>query len=131
MPAELDEAERKIRQLEIERQAVKKESDPASKERLSKMEKELEILNKTSSEMKAHWNKEKEVISEIRRLKEEQENIKTEEMKAERSGNLEKVAEIRYGKGPGIQKELEKQNKKLEELQKTTRCSKKRWTKKT
>jgi len=124
MPAELDEAERKIRQLEIERQAVKKESDPASKERLSKMEKELEILNKTSSEMKAHWNKEKEVISEIRRLKEEQENIKTEEMKAERSGNLEKVAEICYGKGPGIQKELEKQNKKLEELQKNNKMLK-------
>ena len=124
MPAELDEVERKIRQIEIERQAVKKETDAASKERLSKMEKELDELKKTSADLKAHWQIEKSIISEIRRLKEETENLKLEEAKALRGGNLDRVSEIRYGNIPDNQKQLEQANKKLAELQKKNKMLK-------
>ena len=118
MPIELDAVEHKLRQLEIERQAVKKETDVASKERLANMEKEIDKLKQDSAEMKAHWEKEKSSISEISRLKAELENIKIEEQRAERDGNLNAVAEIRYGKIPQMQKQLEEENKKLLKLQK-------------
>ena len=118
MTAELDAVDHKLRQLEIERQAVKKETDVASKERLANMEKEIDKLKQDSAEMKVHWEKEKSLISEIRRLKAGLENIKIEEQKAERDGNLNDVAEIRYGKIPQIQKQLEEGNKKLLKLQK-------------
>lgn len=118
MPVELDTVERKIRQLEIEKQAVKKETDAASKERLVKMEKEVDELKKQFLHMKEHWLKEKSIISNIRSMKETIENIKIEEHKAERDGELEKAAEIRYGKIPDIQKNIEEENKKLENLQK-------------
>ncbi|MDR1418072.1 MAG: ATP-dependent chaperone ClpB [Endomicrobium sp.] len=118
MPTELDSLERKIRQLEIEKQAVKKETDTASKERLLHIEKELDKLRHESSDMKVHWQKEKECISQIRRLKENIENIKIEEQKAERNGDLNLVAEIRYGKIPNMQKQLEEENTKLLKLQK-------------
>ncbi|MDR3092507.1 MAG: ATP-dependent chaperone ClpB [Endomicrobium sp.] len=118
MPIELDAVEHKLRQLEIERQAVKKETDVASKERLTNMEKEIDKLKQDSAEMKAHWEKEKSSISEISRLKAELENIKIEEQRAERDGNLNAVAEIRYGKIPQMQKQLEEENKKLLKLQK-------------
>jgi ATP-dependent Clp protease ATP-binding subunit ClpB len=119
MPSELDAVERKIRQLEIEKQAVKKETDDtASKERLSNMEKEIDKLRRDSAGMKIHWEKEKSSISQIRRLKEDIENMKIEEQKAERNGDLNAVAEIRYGKIPNMQKQLEEENKKLQKLQK-------------
>ncbi|MDR2666295.1 MAG: ATP-dependent chaperone ClpB [Endomicrobium sp.] len=118
MPTELDIIERKIRQIEIERQAVKKETDIASKERLENMETEIDRLKQSSGEMKVHWEKEKEAISNIRNLKASLENMKTEEQKAERIGDLSAVAEIRYGKIPYVQKSLEEGNKKLLELQK-------------
>jgi ATP-dependent Clp protease ATP-binding subunit ClpB len=118
MPTELDSLERKIRQLEIEKQAVKKETDVASKERLTHIERELDKLRHEFSDMKVHWQKEKESISKIRQLKENIENIKIEEQKAERSGDLNLVAEIRYGKIPNMQKQLEEENKKLLKLQK-------------
>jgi len=118
MPTELDIVERKLRQLEVEKQAVKKETDPASKERLANMEKEIDKLKRDSSEMKAHWEREKEAISNIRNSKASLEDMKIEEQKAERTGDLNAVAEIRYGKIPDIQKRLEEENKKLFELQK-------------
>jgi ATP-dependent Clp protease ATP-binding subunit ClpB len=118
MPTELDSIERKIRQLEIEKQAVKKETDPASKERLLNIEKEIDELKHESANMKVHWEKEKDSISQIRQLKEKIENIKIEEQKAERNSDLNLVAEIRYGKIPNMQKQLEEENKKLLELQK-------------
>jgi ATP-dependent Clp protease ATP-binding subunit ClpB len=118
MPMELDAAERKIRQLEIEKQAVKKENDTASKERLANMEKEIGKLRHDLAGMKVHWEKEKFSISQIRRLKEDIENMKIEEQKVERSGDLNAVAEIRYGKIPNMQKQLEEENKKLIQLQK-------------
>jgi ATP-dependent Clp protease ATP-binding subunit ClpB len=118
MPAELDAVERKLRQLEIEKQAVKKETDAASKERLANMEKEIDKLKHDSADMKVHWEKEKSSISAIRSLKEEIENMKIEEQKSERLGDLNAVAEIRYGKIPQIQKKIEDENKKLLKLQK-------------
>jgi ATP-dependent Clp protease ATP-binding subunit ClpB len=124
LPAELDEVERRIRQLEIERQAVKKETDPVSKERLQKMEKELDELKKQSAKMKEHWQKEKNVISKIRQVKEHIEHLKLEEQKAEREGDLNRAAEIRYGKLPEAQKSLEEENKKMLALQKNQKMLK-------
>ncbi|MHB9154300.1 MAG: ATP-dependent chaperone ClpB [Endomicrobiales bacterium] len=118
MPVELDEVERRVRQLEIERQAVKKESDPASRERLAKMDQEIEQLRKQSAVMKAHWMKEKSAIAGISKLKEQLEELKRKEQQAERSGDLDKVAEIRYGKVPALQKKLEEENTSLAGLQK-------------
>ncbi|MDR1662997.1 MAG: ATP-dependent chaperone ClpB [Endomicrobium sp.] len=117
MPTELDAVERKIRQLEIEKQAVKKENDVASKERLANMEKEIDKLRQDLADMKFHWEKEKFSILQIRRLKEDIENMKIEEQKAERNGDLNAVAEFRYGKIPNMQKQLEEENKKLLKLQ--------------
>ncbi|MDD5020681.1 MAG: ATP-dependent chaperone ClpB [Endomicrobiaceae bacterium] len=118
MPTELDTVERKIMQLEIEKQAVKKDTDGSSKERLANIESEIEKLKNSSSAMKVHWQKEKDSISKIRKLKENIEQLKIDEQKAERNGELNIVAEIRYGKIPNIQSELEKENKKLHSLQK-------------
>ncbi|MDD3065873.1 MAG: ATP-dependent chaperone ClpB [Endomicrobiaceae bacterium] len=116
MPAELDTVERKITQLEIEKQAVKKDAE--AKERLAAIESEIEKLKNSSSAMKVHWQKEKDAISKIRKLKEDVEKLKIDEQKAERNGELNAVAEIRYGKIPQIQAELDKENKKLHSLQK-------------
>jgi len=118
MPAELDTVERKITQLEIEKQAVKKDGDSSAKERLANIESEIEKLKNSSSAMKVHWQKEKDAISKIRKLKEEVEKLKIDEQKAERNGELNAVAEIRYGKIPSVQVELDKENKKLHSLQK-------------
>jgi ATP-dependent Clp protease ATP-binding subunit ClpB len=124
LPVELDEIERRIRQLEIERQAVKKETDPVSKERLRAMEKELADLRERSTAMRARWQKEKDAIAASRAAKKEIENLKIDEQKAERSGDLGKVAEIRYGKIPQLQKRLDDENRRLGTLQKDTRLLK-------
>ncbi len=118
MPAELDDAERKIRQLEIERQAVKKEKDDYSKERLEKIDKELSDLKEQSSQMKAHWQLEKENIQIIRKVKGDIEKTRMDSEKAEHEGNLEIASELRYGTLPGLQQQLEVENAKLVELQK-------------
>ncbi len=118
MPTELDTVERKIRQLEIEKQAVKKDNDSASKERLAVLESEIEKLKNSSNEMKVHWQKEKDSISIIRKHKKEIDQLKIDEQQAERKGDLNLVAEIRYGKIPKLQAELDKENKKLTTLQK-------------
>ncbi|MDR3049670.1 MAG: ATP-dependent chaperone ClpB [Elusimicrobiota bacterium] len=124
MPSELDAVERRLRQLEIEKQAVKKETDSASKERLVNMEKEIEKLKSESANMKVQWEKEKEAISNIRKLKASLEQTKIEEQKLERSGDLNAVAEIRYGKIPQTQKQLDDENKKLISLQKENKMLK-------
>jgi ATP-dependent Clp protease ATP-binding subunit ClpB len=118
MPAELDDAERKIRQLEIERQAVKKEKDDYSKERLEKIDKELSDLKEQTSQMKAHWQLEKDTIQNIRGIKGDIEKKRMESDKAEHDGNLEKVSVIRYRDLPELQKQMEAENTKLVELQK-------------
>jgi len=117
MPAEIDEIQRRITQAEIERQALKKESDPASKERLEKLDAELAGMNDVLMGMKGHWQNEKDLIQTIRTIKEEQEQLNTEAQLAEREGDLARVAEIRYGKTAELEKRLEETNRKLSELQ--------------
>jgi len=117
MPAEIDEIQRKITQAEIERQALKKESDPASKERTQKLENVLADMNDELVMMKAHWQNEKVMIQTIRSIKEQQEQLNTEAQLAEREGDLAKVAEIRYSKATELQNRLEEANQKLTELQ--------------
>jgi ATP-dependent Clp protease ATP-binding subunit ClpB len=118
MPMEIDDIERRIRQLTIEKQAVKKEKDKASKERLEKIEEELANLSESKNELVGQWTSEKEVITGIRKLKEEIERLRLEEQKAEREGNLSRVAEIRYGKITEIEKSLKDRNAQLQEIQK-------------
>ncbi|MCF8078761.1 MAG: ATP-dependent chaperone ClpB [Desulfobacterales bacterium] len=117
LPMEIDEIQRKITQVEIERQALKKETDPASKERLEKLDRNLGELTEELHEMKAHWQNEKELIQEIRAIKEQQEHLGIEAQKAEREGDLSKVAEIRYGRSVELQKRLEEANQRLADLQ--------------
>ena len=118
MPEEIDELERKILQLEIERQALKKEKDKSSKERLEKLNKDLADLREKSGALKAQWQREKELIDASNKLKEEQDALKIEEQNAERRGDLERVAEIRYGKLIEVGKEMEKLTAQLAEIQK-------------
>ncbi len=118
MPVEIDEVQRRITQMEIERQALKKESDPASRERLERLESELTALTAELDRMKAHWSREKELIQVIRRIKGEQEQLNSEAQMAEREGDLARVAEIRYGRMIALQKKLEEANRNLGELQK-------------
>ncbi len=117
MPVEIDEIERRIRQLEIERAALQKESDPASADRLDRLEQELADLNEQSAGMKAHWQREKDLIGRIRQAKEDIEQARMEAERAEREGDLQRVAEIRYGRLVELDKELEASNAELEELQ--------------
>jgi len=118
MPAEIDEIQRKITQAEIEREALKKEVDDASKKRLAKLEEELAAMKDEIQEMKAHWQNEKDMIQTIRKIKEELEQIGIEEQHAEREGDLAKVAEIRYGKATELKKRFDEAKRKLSELQK-------------
>jgi ATP-dependent Clp protease ATP-binding subunit ClpB len=118
MPIEIDEVERKILQLEIERQALRREEDKASKERLKQLEREIQNLRETSDGLKGHWKNEKESIQRIRSLKEKIEATKVEEQRAQRQGDLNRAAELRYGTLTQLQKELEEANRKLAELQK-------------
>ena len=118
VPTEIDELQRKMMQLEIEKEALKKETDPASKERLMKIDEELSQLKEEISQKQIHWKNEKEAIQKIQDLKARLEALKNEEAEAERRGDLEKVAQIRYGQMVELQKELEETQKHLEELQK-------------
>ncbi|MGH7771607.1 MAG: ATP-dependent chaperone ClpB [Candidatus Binatia bacterium] len=118
MPTEIDEVERKILQLEIERQALKREDDKTSKERLGRLERDIKELRDTSDELKAHWKKEKEAIQQLRSVKEKIGATKIEEQKAQRSGDLNRAAELRYGVLTQLSKELAAENQKLLNLQK-------------
>ncbi len=124
MPAEIDDIRRKITQLEIEREALKKEKDQASKERSEKIEKELSELKVGIEEMNSHWQMEKEAISRIRILKEKIESTKSEAQIAEREGDLAKAAELKYGRLSELEKGLNEENKRLEELQSEQRMLK-------
>ncbi len=119
LPEEIDELERKIIQLEIERQALKKEKDKSAKEKLDKLTKELADLKEKSSVLKARWQREKELIDTLNKLKENMDSLKVEEQNAERVGDLEKVAEIRYGKLVALDKEIKEITGKLGEVQKS------------
>jgi len=117
MPVELDEIERKLRQLEIEKQAVMKDGTE-SKERLEKIVKEMAELQEKRNELRAQWMREKEIIALMRGYKEQIENTKMESERAEREGNLTKAAELRYGRLIELQRSLEGENKRLLEAQK-------------
>ncbi|HMI54041.1 MAG TPA: ATP-dependent chaperone ClpB [Candidatus Saccharimonadales bacterium] len=118
LPVEIDEIERRIMQLEIERQSLLKEKDAHSKERRTQIEKELATLKEESSGRKARWQAEKEAIGKIRKLKEQIDQLKAEEQKYERAGDLAKVAEIRYGKISAAEQELKKAEEQFSALQK-------------
>ena len=117
MPAELDEVERRIKQLTIEKEAVKKEKDEASKERLKIIQQELANLEEDAKSMRAHWQMEKETIHTIQKIKEEIESVRSDTEKAERDGDLSRAAELKYGKLPDLEKQLEAANQKLITLQ--------------
>jgi ATP-dependent Clp protease ATP-binding subunit ClpB len=124
MPAEIDEIQRKMTQLEIEKEALKKETDLASQERLAKLDADLSNLNEDMLQMKAHWQNEKETIQTIREIKEKQEQLSREAQKFEREGNLAKVAEIRYGLSSELEKQLEVAKQALSNLQKNKKMLK-------
>ena len=118
LPQEIDEVERKIVQLEIERQALAKERDKASKQRRDKIEQELAELRETTNAMKAQWQAEKDAIQKIQAKKAELEQLRTEAELATRRGDLQKAAEISYGRVPQIEKEIQGLEKRLAEIQK-------------
>jgi len=114
LPTEIDQLERRATQLEIEKQALKKESDSNSTERLKLIERDLAEIREKSNALKANWKKEKELISRQRELKEKLEQLKTEEQAEERKGNLQRVAEIRYGLIRQTEEELKKLTAQME-----------------
>jgi ATP-dependent Clp protease ATP-binding subunit ClpB len=116
-PAELDALNRRILQLEIERTALKKEKDASSKERLAKLSGELAALREESAALAARWQNEKEIISKLRNLQQQLEDLRREETDAKRKGQLERAAEIQYGQIPGIEKEMAAGQEKLKTLQ--------------
>ncbi|WP_306533590.1 ATP-dependent chaperone ClpB [Geobacter sp.] len=118
MPMEIDEVERKIIQLEIEKQALLREQDPHALERLQKLTDELNGLQTQAAELKVHWRREKESITGLSELKQQLEEKKEQAKKTEREGNLARTAEIRYGEIPAIEKEMEEKKRQLEALQK-------------
>jgi ATP-dependent Clp protease ATP-binding subunit ClpB len=114
MPTEIDQLERRATQLEIEKQALKKEDDPNSRERLSIIDRELAEIREKSNALKARWKQEKDLIARQRQLKERIEQLRTEEQAAERKGDLQRVAEIRYSLIRQAEEELAKVSAQIE-----------------
>jgi ATP-dependent Clp protease ATP-binding subunit ClpB len=107
MPAELDEVSRRVMQLEIEREALRKESDAASRERLAKLERELADLKETSGRLTAQWQQEKSAIQGVRQQKEELERLRLEAENAERAGDYGRASELRYGRIPELERQIQ------------------------
>jgi ATP-dependent Clp protease ATP-binding subunit ClpB len=124
LPTEIDEVEREIIQREIERQALLREEDVLSQERLLAVEREIAELREKSGAMKAKWQSEKEVIERIRTAKEQVEQLRIQAEQYERAGDYGRVAEIRYGRIVEMQKQLETDSQQLDELQKAGRTLK-------
>ncbi|MFP4384529.1 MAG: ATP-dependent chaperone ClpB [Spirochaetia bacterium] len=116
-PIELDQLERRILQLNIEKQALSNEKDDASRERLGKIESELSELEEKRGAMRMQWQNEKQIIDRIRDLKQNIENLNTDEIRYEREGNLHKAAEIKHGRIPVAEAELKEESEKLKQLQ--------------
>ena len=114
MPAELDQVTRRVLQLEIEETALKKETDASSQERLKLVKQELEKLKKSSNEMKKQWEKEKASVQSVRKLRKEIESVRRDIERYERQYNLEKVAELKLGKLPELEKTLKKEEAQIE-----------------
>jgi ATP-dependent Clp protease ATP-binding subunit ClpB len=121
MPTEIDDVRRKLMQLEIERQGLKKETDAHSRERLGEIEKEAADLNEKFSTLKAHWETEKTEIAAIRAIKEKVEQARNDMANAERRGELNRAAEVKFGVLPSLEKELGQHTSRLGELQKKKR----------
>jgi ATP-dependent Clp protease ATP-binding subunit ClpB len=124
MPAELDEVERRIMQLEIEREALRKETDKASVERLQKLEKELADLKEEKGQLATHWQQEKEAIQGARKVKEELEQVRLEMQRAQQAGDYAKASELQYGKLPELERRLLDEQARLADLQKNQRMLK-------
>lgn len=124
LPTEIDELERKIMQLEIEKQALKKEKDKPSKERLKKLEGTLSEIKEKSNGLRLEWEKEKNIIEKIRKIKADLEQAKLNEEKYEKEARLDKVAEIRYGTIRELNSELTRQSEELQEVQKKSKMLK-------
>jgi ATP-dependent Clp protease ATP-binding subunit ClpB len=124
MPAELDEVRRRIMQLEIEREALRKERDPASRERLGRLEKELADLKEEQTRLQAHWEQEKQAIQTIRQLREQLEQVRLAIEGAQRSGDYAKASELQYGRLPELERMIREQETRLAELQKSQRMLK-------
>jgi ATP-dependent Clp protease ATP-binding subunit ClpB len=124
MPGELDEVQRRIMQLEIEREALRKETDKASQERLQKLEKELADLKEESGRLAAHWQQEKDAIQVGRGLKEQLEQVRLEIERAQRAGDYTKASELQYGRLPELERKIREQEARLAELQKEQRMLK-------
>ncbi len=118
MPAELDSVRRQIMQLEIEREGLRRESDPISRDRLQKIEEELASLNEEFAGLKSHWENEKEELQKIREAKEQLERARTDEEDAMRRGDLNRAAELRFGTIPSLEKEVDAASRQLAALQK-------------
>lgn len=118
LPVEIDEIERRIVSLEIEKRAMQKEKTKEAKARLEEIERELANQREASSKLRARWSAEKEAIQAIRQTKEAIERVKQDAVEAEREGNLQRAAELRYGRLPELERELAAQNARLMELQK-------------
>jgi ATP-dependent Clp protease ATP-binding subunit ClpB len=116
MPIEIDDLDRRMSHLEIERQALTKEKDPGSHERLRWVENELERLRGESAPLKERWNREREAIANVRRLKAEQDTLRQEEEKASRAGDWEKAAQLRYGRLGQIEKDIQAAEQALEAI---------------
>src|SRR5262245_12227068 len=116
MPIEIDNIDRRISHLEIERQALSKERDSASHDRLRQVESELETLRAEAAGLKERWGREKAAISRVRELKEEQDTLRLEEERASRAGDWEKAAQLRYGRLAQIEKEIETAEQELESV---------------
>jgi ATP-dependent Clp protease ATP-binding subunit ClpB len=119
MPFEIDVVERRIRQLEIEKAALAKETDDASKQRLATLDAELAELEEQRDGMVAHWQAERDAIAEIREVKERLEQARTDAEMAERSGDLERAAELRYATMRELETDIEAKTERLDELQRT------------
>ena len=124
MPSELDEVKRLIMQLEIEREALRKEKDSASKDRLGKIDKELANLKEEQTQLQAHWEQEKEAIQAGRKLKEELEQVRLEIERTQRAGDYQKASELQYGKLPELERMIREAETRLAELQKTQKMLK-------
>jgi len=124
MPDDLDKLKRTSTKLEIEKRALQKEKDAESKERLKRLEKELSEVKEQSQELELHWKNEKEVITKIRDARKQIDKLKQQAEIAERQGDLQKVAEIRYGQIPTLEKAIATDEKKLGDLQKTRKILK-------
>lgn len=124
LPADIDAVEREAVQLEIERQALAKEDDSSSKDRLNVIERQLAELREKSAQMKVRWQREKELIQSVRSIKEKIEAVHVEEQQAEREGNLGRVAELRYGKRQDLDRQLKEANARIEEMQQSDRMLK-------